>query len=59
MTRRSPRRSAKHYRLTELATDVADTATALTRFVLVATAGPGCPDRTGNDKNVRGRVHSR
>ena len=41
--------AAKRYRLTELATDVADTATALTRFVLVAPPDR-LPDRTGNDK---------
>jgi prephenate dehydratase len=41
--------AAAHYRLHELATEVADTAGALTRFVLVARPDR-LPDPTGSDK---------
>lgn len=41
--------AARHYRLTELATDVADNPGAVTRFVLLCRPGPP-PERTGNDK---------
>lgn len=41
--------AAQHYRLVELATDVADNPGAVTRFVLLTRAGSP-PDPTGNDK---------
>jgi prephenate dehydratase len=41
--------AARHYGLTALAGDVADTPGAVTRFVLLRRAGPP-PERTGNDK---------
>lgn len=39
----------RHYRLCELATDVADNPGAVTRFVLLSRPAPP-PERTGNDK---------
>jgi prephenate dehydratase len=41
--------ASQHYRLIELAADIADNADAVTRFVLVARAGPP-PEPTGRDK---------
>ncbi|HEY2172264.1 MAG TPA: prephenate dehydratase [Mycobacteriales bacterium] len=41
--------AGQHYRLIELAADIADNADAVTRFVLVARAGPP-PEPTGRDK---------
>jgi prephenate dehydratase len=41
--------AASHYRLTALATDLADNPGAVTRFVLLRRPGPP-PERTGNDR---------